>query len=167
MALTAYKIIEADTAAALTTAVTAEISGGNGPIGPPTVQLRQGWPVAVRYAQAIGIGVTTVTNYEVVAKATAAEMKTVLDARIGASWIMLGGVIAVPKGDDLRFFGMYAQAIYKGTPAGAVAAHVHSGADITSGTVPVAQLPLANGATKGIVGQGTGNTIAAGVINVP
>lgn len=167
MALTAYKIIEADSAAALTTLITAEIAGGNGPVGPPSVQIRQAWPVAVRFAQAVGIGVTTVTNYEVVAKATAAQMKAVLDTRIGASWLLLGGVMAVPRGDDARFFGMYAQAIYKGTLDGAVPAHTHDAAAIATGTVAVARLPVATSTSKGIAQFSDGTSVVAGVVTVP
>lgn len=42
-----------------------------------------------------------------------------------------------------------------------------SGTDITTGTIPIAQLPVATNAAKGIASFSTGTTVAAGVVTVP
>lgn len=168
MALTGYKIVEADSPDALNTLVAAEISAGNSPLGQPSLVQAVEWPPTQRIVQAIGVGLTSVTDYKVVTGLTALALGTAVNTLV-PTWSPLGGVVIVPYSPtvDVRKH-IYCQAVIKGTPAAAgVPAHAHAGADITSGTVDAARLPLADGSAKGIVGQGSGITIADGVASVP
>lgn len=168
MALTGYKIVEADTPEALNTLVAAEITAGNSPLGPPSLSQSMEWPVRHTIAQAIGVGLTSVTDYKVVTAQTASTLGTAVNALIG-TWNPIGGVLIVPYAPaiDVRK-QLYCQAVIQGTPAAAgVAAHTHAAADITSGTVAEARLPIATNAVKGIASFGAGTTVTAGAVTVP
>lgn len=168
MALTGYKVVEADTPAELNTLVAAEIAAGNSPLGQPSLVQAVEYPPKHRIAQAIGVGLNSVTQYKVVTEQTAVALTTTVTALV-PTWSPIGGVVIVPYSPtvDVRKH-LYCQAVIQGTVAAAgVAAHTHAAADITSGTVAEARLPIATNAVKGIASFGSGTTVTAGAVTVP
>lgn len=186
MALTSYKIISAATAAALAALVADEITAGNSPVGAPSAILAKEYPAKWDLFQSIAVGVDTVTDYQVVQADTPAELADAVTAAIGDGFALLGGIMVLQPPNSLaRGHVKYAQAMLKGTPAdagyggggggGAIAigdvtgltAALAAKADLTAGTVPVAQLPVATNAAKGIASFGSGMTVNAGAVTVP
>lgn len=187
MSLTSYKIVSAATAAALAALVATEIADGNSPVGAPSAILLKEYPVRFELHQAIAVGVATVTNYNVVVADSPAALADAVSDAIGDGYALLGGLMLLQPPTSLaRGHVQYAQAVLKGTAAdagyggsggggGSVAigdvtgltAALAAKADLTGGTVPVAQLPVATNAAKGIASFGSGMTVAAGVVTVP
>lgn len=187
MALTSYKIISAATAAALAALVADEITAGNSPVGAPSAILAKEYPAKWDLFQSVAVGVDTVTDYQVVQADTPAELADAVTAAIGDGFALLGGIMVLQPPNSLaRGHVKYAQAVLKGTPAdagmgagggggGSVAiddvtgltAALAAKADLTAGTVPIAQLPVATNAAKGIASFGSGMTVTAGAVTVP
>lgn len=188
MALTSYKILSAASAAALAALVADEITAGNSPVGAPSAILAKEYPAKWELSQAIAVGVDTVTDYQVVQAGSQAELADAVTAAIGDGFALLGGLMVLqPPASLARGHVQYAQAVLKGTPADAgmggsggggggpiaigdvtgLTAALAAKADLTAGTVPVAQLPVATAAAKGIASFGTGMTVTAGEVTVP
>lgn len=188
MALTSYKIISAATAAALAALVADEITAGNSPVGAPSAILAKEYPAKWDLFQSVAVGVDTVTDYQVVQADTPAELADAVTAAIGDGFALLGGIMVLQPPNSLaRGHVKYAQAVFKGTAADAgyggggggeggpiaigdvtgLTAALAAKADLTAGTVPVAQLPVATAAAKGIASFGTGMTVTAGEVTVP
>lgn len=187
MALTSYKILTAATAAALAALVADEIADGNSPVGAPSPFLAKEYPAKWDMSQAIAVGVDTVTDYKVVQAGSAADLAERVTDAIGDGFVLLGGLMVLqPPTSVARGHAQYAQAMYKGAPAdagmgagggggGSVAiddvtgltAALAAKADLTAGTVPIAQLPVATNAAKDIASFGSGMTVTAGAVTVP
>lgn len=162
----AYKIITATSPSSLQALILAEIGAGNSPVGAPTLAQSVEYPVTYTFAQAVIEGDTSVTDYKVLMDYAPDKLAAQVNAAIDGKTLFSGVIVlnTDPRQDVRKL--TYVQVL--GVTSGAsVPAHTHAAADIASGTIAVARLPLADGATKGIIGQGSGLTIADGVASVP
>lgn len=174
MALTGYKIVQATNITQLKALVDAEIAADNSPLGAPGLVLANEYPEKWLFSQAIAVGVDTVTAYNILSGKKPAELATAVTTAIGDSFKLMGGVL-VQHSEENGSKAQYFQTVYKGTPAdagyagtgGAVPAHVHAAADITSGVIADARLPLSDPGVFGLVRPGSGVTINDGIMTVP
>ena len=147
--VTGYEVVQADTQADLAAAVTTAIGSGFALLGGVMVLQPPGTVVRghEKYAQALLKG-------------------TPADAGYGGA--AGGGPIAISDVTGL-------QTALNGKVATTVTVNGHalsgnvvvSASDLTTGTVPIAQLPVATSSAKGIVQIGSGLTVTAGTVTNP
>jgi hypothetical protein len=160
-----YKIIASNTPDGLTTAITAQIAALFYPVGAPFVHATDRTGKVL--CQAVIDTSNGMTNYEVLSAATPDDLAALVTTALAASWIILGQPFVITTAANGK---KLCQALQKGAtaPADAVTvAALAAKADLVTGKVPVAQLPVATNAAKGIAQFGSGTTVTAGAVTVP
>jgi hypothetical protein len=99
------------------------------------------------------------------------DLAAAVTALLG-SWQPSGDVVVAMAGSNFT----YTQKMIQGSDAGGsftiadvtgLQAALDAKADLVTGKVPIAQLPVATNAAKGIASFGSGTTVTAGAVTVP
>jgi hypothetical protein len=108
-----YKVVQANSAAALNTLIAAEILAGNSPVGEPAAFLSQDYPEKVTLFQAVITGVSTESAYTVYQASTPGALATAVEAALTGGAHVLGGVLVVRSAQNPST-AIYMQATYGG-----------------------------------------------------